>query len=47
MIYLPDSRAMFMPARSSCSMISGESEAGPIVQTILVLCRGSAMGFFA
>jgi len=34
------SRATFMPARTSRSSISGESEAGPIVATILVLLAG-------
>ena len=36
-------RATFMPARSICSMTSGESEAGPMVQTILVLLVGSVI----
>ena len=32
-----------MPARIICSITSGESEAGPSVQTILVLLLGSFM----
>src|SRR5512143_551734 len=35
------SRATSIPARIICSMTGGESEAGPIVQTILVLWEGS------
>ena len=31
------SRAIFIPARIICSMTSSDSDAGPIVQTILVL----------
>jgi Ribonuclease HepT-like len=38
------SRAMFSPARMRRSSISGDSEAGPIVATILVLWSGSDMG---
>ena len=34
------SRAMFIPARIISSMIPPVSDAGPIVQTILVLCVG-------
>src|SRR5215831_9782280 len=37
------SRATFSPARMSRSSISGASEAGPIVATILVLLLGSAI----
>src|SRR5207247_8505812 len=35
-------RATFIPARMSRVSISGDSEAGPIVATILVLCAGNA-----
>src|SRR5438094_7478840 len=35
-------RATFIPARMSRASISGDSDAGPIVATILVLCAGSA-----
>ena len=38
-------RATFMPARIICSMISGVSEAGPMVQTILVLLGGNVMEY--
>jgi hypothetical protein len=38
------SRAMFMPARIILSRISNESEAGPMVHTILVLLAGKGMG---
>ena len=38
------SRAMFSPARMRRSSISGDSEAGPMVATILVLWSGSGMG---
>ena len=37
-------RATFMPARIICSMIAGDSDAGPIVHTILVLLAASVMG---
>jgi hypothetical protein len=33
-----------MPARIILSKISGESEAGPMVQTILVLLAGKGIG---
>jgi hypothetical protein len=36
-------RATFMPANIICSRICGESEAGPMVQTSLVLLGGKAM----
>src|SRR5512136_1654262 len=36
-------RAIFIPARIICSMTSLDSDAGPIVQTILVLCVGKAI----
>ena len=36
-------RATFMPARIICSMVSADSDAGPMVQTILVLLGGSVM----
>ena len=38
-------RAMFSPARMRRSSISGDSEAGPMVATILVLCAGNVAGF--
>jgi hypothetical protein len=34
-----------MPDKSICCKITGESEAGPTVQTSLVLLAGNAMGF--
>jgi hypothetical protein len=37
------SRATFMPARINFSKTSGESEAGPMVHTILVLLAGKGM----
>jgi hypothetical protein len=36
-------RATSIPAIIILAMVSGESEAGPIVQTILVLCDGSVI----
>jgi hypothetical protein len=36
-------RATFMPARIICSMVSTDSDAGPMVQTILVLLSGNVM----
>jgi hypothetical protein len=38
-------RTTFMPARIIFSKTSGEFEAGPMVQTILVLLAGKGMGF--
>ena len=38
------SRATFMPASIIRCITSGDSEAGPMVQTILVLCPGSPAG---
>jgi hypothetical protein len=38
-------RATFIPARIICCNTAGESEAGPMVATILVLFRGNGMGF--
>ena len=38
-------RATFIPARIILSRTAGESEAGPMVQTILVLLAGKGMGF--
>ena len=39
------SRATFMPASIICFMTAGDSEAGPMVQTILVLLIGSFKSF--
>src|SRR5574337_224789 len=36
---------MFIPARTICSSTSGDSDAGPIVATILVLWFGSSTMF--
>ena len=35
-------RATFMPASIIFASIPGDSDAGPIVQTIFVFCRGSS-----
>src|SRR5881409_978695 len=36
-------RATFRPARMSRTIISGDSDAGPMVATIFVLCAGNAV----